>query len=259
MAEWTTDRIEAADGTAIALHTRADQARRTDRPVLMIHGFLADAVINWITPGIADQLADAGHRVIALDLRGHGQSGAPAGAAFWPVDILADDALTVVQQLGLTDYDLVGYSLGGRTSARMMVRGARPRRAVLGGMGAAGIMAAGVRAEMFRDSILNGEAAKDPRAGRYIQALIRQRGLSVDAMLGVLDSFAPTTEADLRAIPVPTLVVSGDKDEDNGSPEELAALLPHGRALRIEGDHLTAVSRPLGQAIVDFLSAPTAA
>ncbi|MFV4649234.1 alpha/beta fold hydrolase, partial [Mycobacterium tuberculosis] len=124
--------------------------------------------------------------------------------------------------------DLVGYSLGARTAARMLVRGAKPRRAVLGGMGASGIMEAGARADMFEDAIRNGDKAKDPAAGRRIQAMIAQGGLKAEAMLGVLASFAPTTEADLRAIAVPTLVISGQDDADNGSPEDLAALLQHG-------------------------------
>ena len=135
-----------------------------------------------------------------------------------------------------------------------MVRGARPRRAVLGGMGASGIMQAGARAAMFEDSIRNGEHAKDPQAGRRVQFMIRQSGLKPKAMLGVLASFAPTSEADLRSIPTPTLVVCGEADQDNGSAEDLAALLQHGEALRVPGDHLSAVGEPqLAEAIIGFL------
>jgi len=43
-------------------------------------------------------------------------------------DVLAMDAEALIAHLGLSDYDLGGYSLGGRTTARLLVRGARPRR-----------------------------------------------------------------------------------------------------------------------------------
>src|SRR3546814_19202832 len=43
-------------------------------------------------------------------------------------------------QMGLTDYDLGGYSLGARTTARMLARGATPRRVILAGMGLRGLV-----------------------------------------------------------------------------------------------------------------------
>ena len=248
MDGWRTERFEAEDGVALACHTRG-----SGRTVAMLHGFLASSDLNWIQPGIADRLVDAGFRVMALDLRGHGRSDAPIDRAHWPKDVLADDGFALLRHQGLTDYDLVGYSLGARTAARMLVRGASPRRAVLGGMGASGIMLAGARAAMFEDSILHGDKAADPAAGRRVRAMIEAGGLKPDAMLGVLASFAATTEADLTSVQVPTLVVAGVDDQDNGSAEDLAALLPHSQARRIPGNHLSAVGAPLGRAIADFL------
>jgi len=250
MVGWRTERFEAGDAVTLAVH-----AKGSGRTVVMLHGFLASSDLNWIQPGIADRVVDAGFRVMALDLRGHGQSDAPTDRALWPQDVLAEDGFALLGRLGLTDYDLVGYSLGARTAARMLVHGASPRRAVLGGMGASGIMQAGARAAMFEDSILHGDRARDPAAGRRVRAMIEAEGLKPEAMLGVLASFAPTTEADLRPIQVPTLVVSGADDQDNGSAEDLAALLQHGQAQRIPGNHLSAVGAPLGRAIVDYLSA----
>ena len=251
MTDWRTEGFNTFDGVEIAYRTAG-----AGRPVLMLHGFLADAERNWIAPGIAGAVVDAGFKVIAPDLRGHGRSAAPVDPASWPKDVLADDQFALIAHLGLTGYDLVGYSLGARTAARMMVRGARPRRAVLGGMGASGIMEAGARAAMFEDSIRNGEQARDAQAGRRIQFMMRQTGLSPDAMLGVLASFAPTTAEDLRGIPTPTLVIAGDADQDNGSAEDLAALLQCGESKCVPGDHISAVAEPvLAESLVAFLKA----
>jgi pimeloyl-ACP methyl ester carboxylesterase len=136
-----------------------------------------------------------------------------------------------------------------------MVRGARPGKAVLGGMGDTGIVEAGDRAALFEDAIRHGEAAADPRFARAIHAMMRNGGLKPEAMLGVLASFAGTTRADLASLPTPTLVVCGAADHDNGSAEGLAAVLPNGRVKIVNGDHMTAVTDPsLTAAIVEFLA-----
>lgn len=226
------------------------------RPVLMLHGFIASAKLNWVEPGIAQAVADAGFEVIAPDLRGHGESAAPEDASAWPGDVLARDQEALVAHLGLSDFDLVGYSLGARTAVRCLVRGMRPRRCVLGGMGDSGVMQAGARAAMFEDSIRNGEKASDPRAGKYIQARIRAGGFNPQALLGVLSSFVATTAENLAGLHVPTLIVCGQDDADNGSPERLALAMPNAKAVRVPGDHLTAVGEPqLASEIVGYLSA----
>lgn len=245
-----TEHFKSFDGQRIAF-----QRAGAGRPVLLLHGFIATARLNWFEPGIAEALTGAGFEVIAPDLRGHGESAAPEEAAAWPGDVLALDQAALVRHLGLTDYDLVGYSLGARTAVRFMVGGARPRRCVLGGMGDSGVMQAGARAAMFEDSIRNGETAKDPRAGKYIQARIKAGGFNAQALLGVLSSFVPTTPHDLAGLDVPTLVVCGADDADNGSAEKLAMAMPNAKAVRVPGDHLTAVAEPaLCKAIVEFLA-----
>ena len=58
---------------------------------------------------------------------------------------------------------------------------------------------------------------------------------------------------------MPTLVLSGAEDHDNGSAEALAELLPDARYVEVPGNHMSAVTKPeLGRAIADFLAALTA-
>jgi pimeloyl-ACP methyl ester carboxylesterase len=112
MDGWLTEWFVARDKTALAFHRKGEGA-----PVVMIHGFLSSSARNWIDPGIADAVLRAGFEVVALDLRGHGQSDAPLDRARWPIDILAEDALALISHLGLPNYDLVGYSLGAGRAA----------------------------------------------------------------------------------------------------------------------------------------------
>lgn len=222
--------------------------------VVLVHGFIASAERNWVAPGVAGALLDAGLRVVAPDLRGHGESARPETREAWPRDVLARDLQAVVAACAPGAYDLVGYSLGARTAVRGVVGGLRPRRLVLGGMGDTGIMEAGARAEMFRRSLLAAPGDPDP-AARTIAAMVAQQGLSRPALLGVLDSFAETTADQLRAISIPARVICGDRDRDNGSGAALAALLADAQFVEVPGDHLTAVIAPeLTRAVVEFVA-----
>jgi pimeloyl-ACP methyl ester carboxylesterase len=74
-------------------------------------------------------------------------------------------------------------------------------------------------------------------------------------LLPLLDSFVDTSEAELRAITMPVLVLSGAEDRDNGSAEALANMLPDAAYTEVPGNHMSAVTRPdLGIAIADFLA-----
>ncbi len=110
------------------------------RPVVLIHGYFSNATVNWVNYPHAAAVAARGFRVIMPDLRGHGDSARPQQAAAYPPDILADDGFALIEHLGLASYALGGYSLGGRTTIRMLARGAAPSRAVVAGMGLDGVL-----------------------------------------------------------------------------------------------------------------------
>lgn len=225
------------------------------RAVVLIHGLFSDAFTNWIRFGHAAAIAAAGFRVIMPDLRAHGLSGKPHDAAAYPPDILADDGLALVAHLGLTDYDLGGYSLGGRTVVRMLVRGAAPRRAIIAGMGLDGLLDTGARAAHFRH-VLSGIGRHERGSPEWLaEAFLKTVGGDPQALLPLLGSFVDTPEAVLRTIATPTLVVAGEEDDDNGSAAALAEVLPDARFVPVPGNHMSAVTKPeLGQAIVDFLA-----
>lgn len=225
------------------------------RPVVLVHGLFSNGWVNWIRYGHAQLLADAGYRVIMPDLRGHGMSAAPHDAAYYPPDVLADDGETLIRHLGLTDYDLGGYSLGGRTVLRMLVRGARPRKAILSGMGLEGILDPNKRRDFFR-RVLTGLGLHTRGSPAWMaEAFLKTTGGDGLAMLPLLDTFVATTREEIEAIAIPTLVLSGVDDHDNGSSAELAALLPQGELVEIAGNHMTSVLQPsLGQSILEFLS-----
>jgi pimeloyl-ACP methyl ester carboxylesterase len=226
------------------------------RPLVLIHGYFSNAEVNWLKFGHTAKIAAAGLRVIMPDLRGHGDSARPHDAAAYPPDVLMRDGFALVEHLGLTDYDLGGYSLGARTSVRMLANGAAPRRVVIAGMGLRGLVDTQGRGSYFRRVLTNLGSFERGSAEWLTEAFLKTTGGDPVALLRILDTFVDTPEAAVRAIGQPTLVASGVDDDDNGPAAELAAVLPHGTLVEVPGNHMSAVTKPeLGAAIAEFLSA----
>lgn len=224
------------------------------RPLVLIHGYFSTATVNWLRYGHAERIAARGYRVILPDLRAHGDSAKPHDAAAYPPDVLADDGFALVEHLGLDDYDLGGYSLGGRTALRMLVRGASPARAVLAGMGLEGILHTTGRGAYFRRVLTRAGTFEHGSAEWLTEAFLKRVGGDPVALLHILDTFVDTPREALARIDIPALVLTGEQDRDNGSAEALAAALPAGRHVAVPGNHMSAVARPeLGAAIADFL------
>ena len=225
------------------------------RPVVLIHGFMSDATTNWIRFGHAAAIAAKGFRVIMPDLRGHGDSAKPHDPAAYPRDALTRDGHAIVAHLGLTDYDLGGYSLGARTVSRMLATGATPTRAIFSGMGLEGLTDTGRRAGHFRHILTNLGQHERGSPAWLAEAFLKTSGGDPVALLRVIDTFADTTIDDIRGFAPPALVVCGVDDHDNGSAPALADALPDARYVEVPGGHMSAVTKPeLGLAIADWLA-----
>ncbi len=244
-------RFASFDGARIAWRELGDGP-----PVILLHGLFSHGEMNWLKFGHAQAVADAGFRVILPDFRAHGLSAAPHDAQAYPDDVLARDIEALVAHLDLAEFDLGGYSLGARTTVRLIARGMTPRRAVLGGMGLEGITHGLRRRDFFRDAIGNPGAHAPGSAAFYAVQFARATGTDLEAAAHLLGSFRDTPGGELEAFTMPTLVVCGVDDRDNGSAPALAAALPRATLVEIEGNHITAVSRPgLGAAVAAFLNA----
>lgn len=243
--------FEARDGVRLAWRETGD-----GRPLVLLHGLFSSAEVNWIKFGTAARIAAAGFRVIMPDLRVHGSSGAPHEPDHYPPDVLVHDLEDLVAHFALTDFDLGGFSLGARTSTRAVVAGMTPRRLILGGMGLAGLAGWAKRGQFFQRVIADYDTAK--RGDDTWMSIQFMKTMKIDRVAAslLLDSFTDTTPAMLRALTMPTLLVCGDQDQDNGSAEELEAALPDARLSTIPGTHMSSVTQPeMGEAIAAFLTA----
>lgn len=244
-------RFSASDGVELAWRELGE-----GREIVLLHGFFSNAMTNWVRYGHAAAIAARGFRVIMPDLRAHGSSARPHDPAAYPPDVLADDGFALIAHLGLTDYDLGGYSLGARTVVRMLVRGATPRCAIVAGMGYSGLTQATRRTAHFAH-ILDNLGRFDRFTPEWnAEAFLKTTKGDPVALRCVLDSVVDTSPDEIAAITTPTLVLSGDEDEDNGSVADLAAALPRAMLVRTPGGHMSAVTKPdLGTTMAAYLAA----
>ncbi|MEQ1497997.1 MAG: alpha/beta fold hydrolase [Novosphingobium sp.] len=231
----------------------------TGRPLIMLHGLFSSAEMNWIKWGHAAMLAEAGFECLMPDLRAHGQSAAPHDPSAYPDDVLAKDLAALVTHLDLSDYDLCGFSLGARTSVRGVIAGLRPQRMVLGGMGLEGLAGWTARGAFFIDAIDRFDLVKPGDAAFPAVSFMKMMQVDRVAARMLLQTFTDTPPGALAALIMPTLIVNGDSDRDNGDPAALTAVLPNAMQAIVPGTHMSCVTKPdLGLAIRDFLLNGTA-
>ena len=239
MIEPATHTFRSHDGFTLAYHEVG-----SGRPAVLLHGYISASHETWLRSGAADGLLADGRRLIMPDMRGHGASAKPHDAGAYPPDALIDDVQTLIERLGLTDYDLVGYSLGARVAARLLALGACPHRAVLGGTGLEPIIHATGRGDNYRSMFAQlgtfEPGTPEARWEEYITSIDADPA----ALVHLFDTFVDTPLEALGAVEVPTLVIAGEGDTARGSVEDLAVALPHGRLRRVDGDHLTALLGP---------------
>jgi len=242
-----------SDGVEIAYIDEGEGA-----PILLIHGFASNVVTNWIDPGWVRTLVQSGRRVIAYDNRGHGKSEKLYDPEVYGAPSMAEDARRLLDHLGIPRADVLGYSMGARIAAFLVLaHQARVRSAVLGGLGI----------NMVKGTVGSGPIAKALEAPR-IEDVVNETARSFRA-------FAEQTKSDLKAlaacirgpreritpeqlatIAVPTLVAVGSGDVIAGSGPEHASLIPGAQFLDIPGrDHMRAVGdAAFKQGVLDFLT-----
>ena len=241
----------ASDGVRLAWRETG-----AGRPLILLHGLFSDSAMNWAKFGHADRIAAEGYRVIMPDLRAHGASGKPHEPDHYPPGILARDLREMIANLGLGEFDLGGFSLGARTVVEAVGDGVRPGKAILAGMGLQGLKRWQRRKTFFLEAIDQFDTA--PRGDPHWLAIQFMRTMNVDTVAAalLLESFVDAEDRWLAAFTMPTLVVCGTEDDDNGSAEELADALPNGIYRTIPGTHMSSVTkRELGEEIARFLAA----
>ncbi len=242
-----------SDGVQIAYYVEGEGA-----PILLIHGFASNAQVNWFDTGWVSALVRAGRKVIAVDNRGHGASEKLYDPAEYSAPIMAEDAAKLIQHLGLSKIDVMGYSMGARISAFLtMSHPELINAAIFAGL--AENMIKGVGGAEAVASALEApdkSMVRDP-ASRGFRLFAEQTGSDLHALAACMrSSRQKISEAELGVIEAPVLVAVGTDDTIAGAIEPLQNALQNGYALPIPGrDHMRAVGdKVYKQGVLDFLA-----
>ena len=220
------------------------------KPVVLLHGFISNSE-SWKRAPVRQALADAGFKVVMLDLRGNGQSDKPHTAEAYRDNAELKDVIALMKHLGLTNYDVVGYSRGAILTAKLLTMDKHVHRAVMGGISVDFSDPNWFRRKNFH------EALTKPGSHPELQPAIdyAKKSGADTVVLARLQEFQPvTSRAELGKIKVPLLVVNGDQDKDNGDPQTLVDAVPGSKLVIVPGDHGGAMRTPeFAKAVVEFL------
>ena len=250
-----------ADGVRLAYLDEPAQGHDRGEPILLIHGFASSHAVNWVFPQWVKTLTEDGRRTILYDLRGHGRSEKRYEAEAYRIEVMAWDALALLDHLGLERVDVMGYSMGARIAAFLQrAAPARVRSLVLGGLGHSlvegGSLPMGIADAMDAPAL---DSLTDPnqRMFRAFADATKSDRRALAACIRGARQFLNV--GDVAEIDCPVLVAVGTDDHIAGDADALAALLPRGRALHIEGrDHNKAVGdRAFKAAVLEFLEERT--
>ncbi len=159
-------------------------------PVVLIHGMFSSAEVNWQWPGTIAALAK-NHRVIALDMPGHGRSDKPETEDAYGVQMV-EDVILLLDHLKIDKAHIVGYSMGGMVAMKLITL--HPDRVLSGTLGGMGWLQDGSGLQKFWEHMPASKNGSPPAA--CVNGI---------AKLAV-------TEADVKAIQVPMTVIIGEQD-----------------------------------------------
>jgi pimeloyl-ACP methyl ester carboxylesterase len=172
---------------------------------------------------------------------------------------MSRDVTALFDHLGLTEVDVVGYSMGAAVALKVALSDSRVHRLVVGGSDGYLVAhppsaAALERRKHIASALLTKDAATiGDSSVRRLRAFAESTGSDLEALAAI--QLAPHRygqPADLSALCVPALVVCGNEDV---SPESLASHLPHATAIIVPGTHETALhSHDFVATVVDFLA-----
>jgi non-heme chloroperoxidase len=238
MSKTETGLMNISDG--IILHYAAQGDPRSPA-IVLLHGY-SD---SWPSYRPLMTALSAGHRVIALSMRGHGESSKPESG--YSISAFAADVIAAMDVLGIGEATVVGHSMGSLIAARVaMMHPERVTRLVL--IGAFATLNGNAVVEAFwRDEVAHLSDPVDPDFARSFQmaslagpvdprlidgAVAESLRLPASVWKGVLRALLDDNHTNrLREIRVPALIIWGDRDvfSDRAEQERLAHEIPDAR------------------------------
>ena len=246
-------------GVEIAFDDHSPQGE-AERTMVLVHGFTSNRKEGWRRTGWYAALERRRARCVALDQRGHGESQKLYEPQAYQRDLLAGDIIALLDHLELGQVDLFGYSMGARTAlAAALAAPDRIGHLILGGVGERLLEPRTPGSPV--DAMAQAMLAEDPETIshpmlRSFRHFADEQGEDRGALAAFVRAENPPLDVEaMGRLPVPVLVIAGQRDEGAGDPDGLARAFPEGRGITVVGcDHFSAIPHALTKAAVfDFL------
>ncbi len=222
--------------------------------VILVHGYTANADLNWRLPGLHKKLASQ-FRVITLDVRGHGLSDKPHDASKYGVEMV-EDVRRLMDHLKISKAHVVGYSMGGFITLKFMAL--YPERLLSAMPCGAAWMPPGDPLEELAVNIHKGLMGADAPLLAPVQRLLLGTAMDLTALGGVAKSFKElaVSKDDLAKVTCPVMAVKGGEEEVVLGGGDLRSALPQYEETIIPGGRHNSVIFYSGfhAAIVNFLN-----
>ena len=260
------------EGTANALSLTVYEPENPAglRPVVLLHGFASSSDLNWVKSGWIRSLTEAGRKVLAIDLPGHGTSPAPEDLDAYTPSRMRADLLQLLMDNGVlalkdgdphSGVDLIGYSLGARLAWEF--GGTQPQlvnRLVLGGPASIDPLAA-FDLNAAQQFLADGSSIADEATADLLRMAQTVESNDMFSLMSMIQAIKTEPFAPEQMVPtMPTLLVAGDGDSLATTMPRLTELLGTRNTpksvLWLQGrDHANAVtSREFKNAAVEFLA-----
>jgi pimeloyl-ACP methyl ester carboxylesterase len=247
------------DSAGVRIHYTVEGA---GEPVLLIHGYAANAAANWGAPGVIKGLSDH-YQVIAIDNRGHGQSDKPHDPQAYGHNMV-EDSIRLLDYRKITKAHVVGYSMGGFITAALLAE--HPDRLYTATLGGAGWT---TPEEKLQQAGMMNALAESLEQGKGIGPLIlaltppgqdppppKQMEMTNNLFLSFNDplalaavarsGMATVPEAKIRANELPVLALIGELDPLKAGVDRLEGMMPNLKIVVIpSATHLTAFASPV--------------
>jgi pimeloyl-ACP methyl ester carboxylesterase len=241
-------------------------------PVVLLHGFTGSAARHWEAPGVISALETAGYRVIAMDCRGHGESGKPHDPGLYGLEMVGD-VIRLLDYLKIDRAHVVGYSMGGAIANQLLTRHS-PRLITVT------LLGAGWEGEDLKVLATQFSALADGFDKKDATWLIRavsssgQQGPTAEEIAAANASLFARNDSDalaaaargllplyqvsadsLRGVSLPVLAIVGEQDTLNlEGVKRMAAVVRGMEVVRLPGATHASSVRPSAEPLVAFLN-----
>ncbi len=221
-------------------------------PILLLHGFTANSKINWEMSGIPENLVKSGRRVIMFDARGHGESEKPHHSYSYWNRAMAKDLISIVEYLGLYEYDVLGYSMGAKVAIEATLMSEGMRSLVLAGLHIYEkdwTLTDSERKARVKNMLDDNPKEKDPYREFAVKTGGDRKAFAARLEGNIYPEFI---HADLMKLHLPILIINGSREY---AAAEAAAFFPNGRGVSLRASHITLLrNKNFSNEVISFLN-----